>query len=186
MGVETAILVAGTAISVYGQIGAAEEQANSAKQQGAIKDIEARETLERAKMNEVEILRESENFQTRQFSGFAAGNVDITTGTPLMVMESTSAFFRREIETVNREANFRAQQTKYEADSYRSSAESTKRAAMIGAIGGSLITAGSAYANSGSKNPKTEKSVFDGGTPNTIGDLPPGMPIKRQKYSNYA
>lgn len=144
------LMVTGTALSVWGQLEETNAQAKAAQDQATLRDIEARETLERAKINEQSILKERDVTFSAQTAGFAAGNVDVTTGTPLMVMEATGAFYREEVANMKREANFRAGQLQSEAGSYRESADSTRKVGAI-KIAGSLLTSGAAYADAKNK-----------------------------------
>ncbi len=142
MGVETAVLLAGTAVSVYGQLKQADERASAEEKAARLKSIEAKEIMDRAAINEAAILGESQGMQDKQLSGFAAGNVDVTTGSPLLVMQSTANFYNREIINANRDAKYRANNSILEGASLEDSARSTRTASYYAAVG-SIITGAS-------------------------------------------
>lgn len=147
-----AIAIAGTAISVYGQYMQSQEEAKAARLYADMREAEAKEIQERSRENEKAIRSESRQFEAYQVSSFASGGVDVGSGSPLLAMESASASFRREIESMYREANFRSQQLRAEAGNLREQASSIKRAGLIGAGGRTLLTAGQLYSNSGGSN----------------------------------
>lgn len=137
------LLVAGTAMSVWGQIEEADANASQARDQATLRSIEAKETLERARLNEESLLAERDVTLSMQASGFAAGNVDITQGgTPLAVAEATASFYKKEISNMYREANFRGNQLEREASSLRGSADSIKKAGYMRAVGSIVTSSG--------------------------------------------
>lgn len=140
-----ALMFAGTAISVFGQAKEAGAVADKERDAANLKRIEAKEILDRAQINEQALMSEEEQLIANQVGGYAAGNVDVTQGSPLITMQNTHAFYKREIANMNREAKFRATQDLRTASSYDEAASATS-AALPWKVAGTVITgAATAY-----------------------------------------
>lgn len=145
MEVAAGLMLAGTVVNVFGQVKEANDRADAEQQAAELKRIESKEILDRAKINTQELLMESDTFQANQIGGYAAGNVDVTTGSPLIAMEQTHSFYQKQITNLNREAKFRAQQDMRAASSLDDLSGQTRQAGTVRAIGSVLTGASSAY-----------------------------------------
>lgn len=145
MEVAAGLLLAGTAVNVFGQVKEANDRADAEKQAAELKRIEAKEILDRAQVNSQELLKESDVFQSNQVGGYAAGNVDVTTGSPLIAMEQTHSFYQKQIANLNREAKFRSDQAIRSGASLDELASQTQQAGTVRAIGTVLTAGASAY-----------------------------------------
>ncbi len=103
-----AVAVAGTAIQVYGQIQSANAQANAATQDADAKRMMAQEVEDRQTLNRETLRRQGVTEMGNQSSQYAAGNVDVGSGSPLMTMENTLAETNRKINNNQIEADFRS------------------------------------------------------------------------------
>src|ERR1019366_6897343 len=103
-----AVAVAGTAIQVYGQIQSANAQANAATQDADAKRMMSQEVQDRQNLNRETMRRQGEATMGNQASQYAAGNVDVGSGSPLMTMENTLAETNRKINNNQIEADFRS------------------------------------------------------------------------------
>lgn len=155
------ILAAGTAISVYGQMQQAKAQSDAANKDASAKQAMAQEVLDRQQFNKETLTRQGDIMVGNQASQYAAGNVDVGSGSPLAAMENTLAATRRKIHIDDQEANFRAQQYLIGATSEQEFASQSQQAGNIRAGGTILTAASSAYLNY-SSGPKTPSA---GGIP---------------------
>lgn len=145
MEVAVGMLAAGTIVNVFGQVKEANDRADAEKQAADLKRIESKEILDRAQINTQELLIESDVFQANQIGGYAAGNVDVTTGSPLIAMEQTHSFYQKQITNLNKEAKFRSEQALRSASSLDDLSGQTRQAGTVRAIGSVLTSGASAY-----------------------------------------
>lgn len=106
MGVETAIIVGGTAMTMYNQYSQNKAQAKAAKANADIKERMALEQFERAEFNIGQLEKDALRFKAKQevtaaTSGASGGNL-------LMALEDTNARLVEAVEIEKREAEWRA------------------------------------------------------------------------------
>lgn len=98
---------------LLGQVISGEREAQAAREEGRRRqqaaEMQARETIERAKFNVETVRREGEALTGEQVSSFARAGVDISSGSPLLVLAEAKANAEREIFNIQREAEFEAQ-----------------------------------------------------------------------------
>lgn len=167
MGAEVAVgaLIVGTALNVYGQQKAAEAQAGAARADAANKAALAQEVMDRANVNAETMMREGRNMAGNQASQYAAGNVDVGSGTPLLAMENTLAETRRKINNMETEARFRAQQYLISGAAEKDLADQTMQAGYFRMAGSLISTGGAAYkyaSGLGEGDDSSEESLLTG------------------------
>lgn len=140
-----AVMLAGTAISVYGQVKAANDKADAEQRAAELKRIESKEILDRAKINESVLGTEEIGAISNQIGGYAAGNVDVTTGSPLIAMEATHSYYQRELLNMQREAKFRSDQSLAGAASADTLSGEERSAGILNAAGSVITGASTAY-----------------------------------------
>jgi len=139
-----ALMVAGTALQVWGQQNAARARAAEAERQGELDELQAQETLERAKFNEAALLRQEAMLQGEQLTGYAKAGIDVGSGSPILVMAQSIMQSRREIYLQQREAQFRAMMIREGAASNLRLAGEERQAANISSMG-TILLAGYNY-----------------------------------------
>lgn len=127
-------MIAGSAVSAYGQYQSAKAQAKTAKNQADAKELEASKLLERAAINAQATERTGKEVEAQQISSFIASGVEID-GTPLSVLEDTADKISRQIALDMEAAEFDAEQMRRGAQFTRESAKQMEKNALIGAIG---------------------------------------------------
>ncbi len=148
-----AVMLAGTAINVYGQMKAANDRADAEAKSAELKRIESKEILDRASVNASIINQDELQTVSNQMGGYAVGNIDIGHGSPLITLEATHAHYQTQLANMKREAQFRANQDIQSANSSDYLAGQERQSATIGAIG-SVITSGAAAYNIATPNSK--------------------------------
>lgn len=110
MGVAGAI----AGVGLVGQFVAGQQEADAlraeARQRQILDNLQADEILERAKINVESVRRESDVLTGDQVSAFAKAGVDVSSGSPLLVLAQAQAEAQREIVNIEREARFDAAQ----------------------------------------------------------------------------
>lgn len=157
------LLAAGTAVQIYGQQQAAEQQAEMARKDAALKEDQAREVLDRVKINQ-EILQESgDKLQAQQIHAMSHG-ITVGTGSPLLIAEQTAYSTMREINNARIEAEFRASQLRAGAAASADYSGQVKKSADLESFGTLLTAAYTGYANRsaffGKSSPKSTKSGY--------------------------
>jgi hypothetical protein len=153
-----ALLVAGTAIQIYGQQQAAEAQANQARQDAAAKQAQAAEIMRRLPGNLRAIEEQGAQLVGAQEMAMSQG-VTIGEGSPLIILEQTMHNVRREMNNAETESVFRASQLQLGAAASSEYSGQVKRAADIGSFGTILTNGFSAYANRSTLFPKGKPDV---------------------------
>lgn len=148
-----AIVIAGTALSVYAQQQEAQNQADLAKRQADLKRQEANELLARAEINAKSLEQQGVELQASQQASFAGGNVGVG-ASPLMFVEAQNAKVKDEIALLHREANFRANQAEQSASLLTDEASMYQKTGLIKSFGSGLA-GGSSLVSMGAKNSKT-------------------------------
>lgn len=154
-----ALIIAGTAISMYGQYKQAESEAQMAQAQANLQKAEAKEVLERAKINTRALEQQGIDLQNRQISATYRGGASLE-GSPLMAMEETNARVKEEIVIMQREAYFRAGQLERGAQILSDSAQEIKsqeflRVVGTGVGGASMLANSSASKQSSRVQPRS-------------------------------
>jgi hypothetical protein len=146
MGVEVAAgaAVIGTGLQAYGQYQAAQAQARAAKQNAKLKASQAKEMIERMRIEELNIAAQGEEFKAAQTATFAKSGVELGTGATLIAMEDTNFKIGKQIETMKRDTMFRANQLIKGAGFEMAQARDSATAGAITA-GGTLLQGGANY-----------------------------------------
>lgn len=135
------LFAAGTALEFFGTLGQSEAQAQAAERDAAIGRMQAKETLERARLNRGALLREEARLIGSQVSQFAKAGIDVGSGASLDVMVDSIIENRRQIYVMQREAEFRAEVLMAGAASSEDLAGETRRAGQLQAFG-NILTRG--------------------------------------------
>src|SRR5690606_32559295 len=130
-----------TGFQVAGQIGAANAEAEALRREAENREIQAKETLRRARINAEAARREGERLMGAQTAGYAASGVDIGTGSPLLTMQNTAFIISEDVNRINDEARREAEMIRRGAASLWSQAGDVRRAGALGAVGTSLTAA---------------------------------------------
>jgi hypothetical protein len=153
----------GMGVSMYAQYQDGQDKAQAAARDAANKQLMAQETLDRAAANRQSLERGMAETAGNQSSQFAAGNVAVSSGSPLMVMENTYASARRKIYMDQENANWEAQQDLISGANETTLAGEQAQAGEIGAAG-SLLTGAGNMASKWSSNTNTSTNPMDGAT----------------------
>lgn len=145
-----AIVIAGTALSVYAQQQEAQNQADLAKRQAELKRQEAKELLARAEINAKALEQQGVELQASQEASFAGGNVGMG-ASPLMFVEAQNAKVKEEIALLHREANFRATQSEQSASLLTDEASTYQKNGFLRSLGSGL-SGGASLVSMGAKN----------------------------------
>lgn len=136
--------VGGGILSGAGIIAEGQAEARAAFRDAELKEIQADEVINRAKIN-IRLARlQGQRVAGEQAAAFAKGGVDVSGGSPLLAMEQTSMEISREVQSIAREAEFEARQLKRGAQISRESISDIKAASKLAAVGTVLGAAGKA------------------------------------------
>lgn len=146
MGVEVAAAAAlvGTGVTAYGQYQSSKAQAKAAEQQAKIKRQQAAEMLDRMALEEKNIEQQGEEFKAQQKASYAKGGVEVGTGAALIAMEDTQYKITKQVQTMQRDTIFRANQLLQGASFDVAYAQDVKSAGAITAAG-TLLQGGAKY-----------------------------------------
>jgi hypothetical protein len=156
------IAAVGMGVSMYAQYQEGQDKAQAAARDAANKQLMANETLDRAAANRQSLEIQATEQVGNQSSQFAAGNVAVSSGSPLMVMENTYASARRKIYMDQENANWEAQQDIISGANETTLAGEEQSAGEIGAAG-SLLTGAGNMASKYSQNTKNTAPTGGGG-----------------------
>jgi len=131
------VAAGGTIFSAIGQQQAAEEQAQAAEADQLVKNIQATEISERARINDAEARRQAAEFKGVQLTAFARAGVGGKS--KLLLISQAQTRLKRERILAFRDASFRASQLRRGADISGQLASGTRAAGQI-AAGGTLLT----------------------------------------------
>lgn len=149
------VAAVGMGVSMYAQYQEGQDKAQAATRDAANKQLMAQETLDRAAINRQSLERQAKEQTGNQSSQYAAGNVAVNSGSPLMVMENTYASARRKIYMDQENANWEAQQDLISGANETTLANEQSEAGDIGAAGSLLTGAASIASKMSSQNPNT-------------------------------
>lgn len=138
-----AVAAAGTAIQVYGQMQAANARSAAANDEANAKRLMAQEVQDRMNLNRETLRKQGDTMIGNQRSQYAAGNVDVGSGSPLLTMENTFAETKRKINDQQIEADFRSRMDIIGAASDERLASQYQQSGQIGMVG-TLLTRGAA------------------------------------------
>lgn len=155
-----AVAGVGALFSAYGQISQAQAQASAARADAANKQAKATETLSRASFNKTSLQIEMDEKAGNVSSQYAAGNVDVGSGSPLSVHENTLAAGRRKMFMMQNEANWEAQEDMISANAENTLAGQKEQAGYLGAAG-SLLGGAANIAMNSSSSKDAPDSIFD-------------------------
>ena len=161
-----AVAAAGTAIQVYGQMQAANAQANAATQDADAKRLMAKEVQDRQDITRETFRRQGVAMMGNQSSQYAAGNVDVGSGSPLMTMENTLAEVNRKINNNQIEADFRSRMYLIGAGNEDALAAGDRSSAWWKAAG--TILTGAAQASKGMSQPGVGSNPMQGAMISTV------------------
>lgn len=161
-----ALAAAGTAVQVYGQIQSANAQANAATQDADAKRLMAQEVQDRQNLNRETMRRQGEATMGNQSSQYAAGNVDVGSGSPLMTMENTLAETNRKINNNQIEADFRSRMYLISAGNEDDVANADRTSGWWKAAG-TILTAGSSMAKGFGSGPSPSSLGVDPSSSNS-------------------
>lgn len=164
------IAAVGVGVSIYGQINQAQQQAAAAQREAANREAMAQETYARAALNKQSLGYQMNEQVGNQKSSYAAGNVDIGSGSPLVTMENTLAMGRRKMFMDQEQANFEAQQDLIGAGNDRTLADQTMQAGYINSAGTLLTGAGSFAKNYSGNAGNNANGVNQGNMDQTTAD----------------
>lgn len=137
-----AVLVAGAAISAYGAIQKAEDEASAQERQAYVKRLQAGEALKASEREAELTMSRARDVRASQASSFGRSGVDFK-GTPLMFMAKTMTKAEDEAHAIREAGKYRAFTSNYEAAGSNIIAGQTRTAGYITALGGALGAAGS-------------------------------------------
>ncbi len=124
-----------TGLQVWGGIQASNAEAAAIREEARNRDIMARETLRRGRINAELARREGERFMGSQQASYVAGGVDMSTGSPLLKMQETAFLIAEDVSRIQSDAAVEARMLRSGAASLRGQAGDVRRAGRIGALG---------------------------------------------------
>lgn len=133
------ITAAGIGLQAVGSILDANSKANQADQQALLDNLQADEIQRRAKIEDQNLRAQGKKVINAQKGTYAASGVDVSSGSPLVVMEQTQSQIDRMSLEQQREAKFQADQLRQGAQNLRSQANTTRIGGWLG-VGGSLLS----------------------------------------------
>lgn len=148
----SALMIAGGAVSGFGQISSGIAANNAAKfnaqvqeQNAVLAERRARDAVERGKLEEEKAKREATQTRKAQEASFSASNLDLGFGSPLDVIVATATAGELNAATIRASAEREAEDFETQATNSRNSAEITrmegrnaKRGGFIGGFGSVL------------------------------------------------
>jgi hypothetical protein len=145
MGVETAavVMVGGTALQLYGQYEAAQQQAEAAKRSAEAKRQMAADLLKRASYNIEETRKEGDIFASEQLGAYTKAGVAFE-GSVLLALEETAYKVSQSMINQQREADDKAKALYMGAEIDVQLAGDIRRAAWINMAGTAMSTVGKA------------------------------------------
>jgi hypothetical protein len=152
----------GGVFSGLGAIAEGQGEARVAFRDAELKERQAEEILSRAQSNAAIARLSGQQLRGEQGAAFAKGGVDVGTGSPLLMMEQTNIEIEREVQSINREAQFEAEQLRRGAIVDKQQAQDIKvatRLKVVGTLFGSVSDASKFKRRAGSTDPSL-------GTPN--------------------
>lgn len=148
-----AVALGAAGFSAGAEMDAADAGVKAAKQNRALANQQANETLQRASENTKAIMREAESFRGQQVSSTVKGGVDVGSTSSLVALESSNANFKRQAFLEERDASLTAQRINAQAQINVDAAKAGRQATQIGAVTSVVGAGASVYANS-TKSPK--------------------------------
>jgi len=139
----TLMAISGMAMQAYGTYQAAQSQSSLLQQQAHLNDLKSNEILQRAQVNS-DITREKSQEAMSDVQARSQG-AGIGSQAILVGMEETARLAAREINNINRDANFEAFMLQKETDSMRKQAKEIETAGTISALGGLALDLGETY-----------------------------------------
>ena len=125
-------MLAATALKAYGQYQEANSQASMLHERANLSEERGRETLFRMRVNNMNLARESREFQGRQRATAAASGTDVGSGSNLLALENTASIVAEQMAINKREAEFERWMLEKETTSTRQQATDIKEASKLG------------------------------------------------------
>jgi hypothetical protein len=138
MSAATAVGAAGMGMQAFGQVQSANERAQAEREDAAMRDLQARQTIKSAQRTARLLRIRGEKVKGQQIAAAASAGVELE-GTPLAIVEDTAFNIAEEEAAILEGARFRAGQISAGAEARRKRAESIKRALPI-QLGGTLLS----------------------------------------------
>jgi hypothetical protein len=152
------VALVGLGLQAYGSIKGANDQADAAEKDAALKELQAQE-IEKAGGREEGVARLHGN----QIVGAQANAIGQSgfemSGSPLLAMENTYSQVNQDVQAIEEETRFRASMIRAGASSEQSMASDRRTAGWIGGLGGAAVGAGTILTRNMDAN-AGEKSVF--------------------------
>lgn len=133
--------VAGVGVKAVSTIMASKAAGRRARKEAELRELEADATLERAEINKQVTRRQFKRIKEQTITSFAAGNVDLGSGSPLQVLTEQRFDRNNAIRNINITAQTSAENIRAGAKSFRDAASGAETAGIIGGIG-TVLTGG--------------------------------------------
>ncbi len=146
LAVPIAFAAAGSLVRAAGSLQEGKANAFALQEEARSKRIQAKEVERRAAINAMDIVKKGNEFQAVQTSQYAFAGVDVSQGSPLLLLEDTVSKINDQVRFSNEEAAFSALQLKRSAAADEVSAGMSKKAGKLGAFS-SILSGGGAIAN---------------------------------------
>jgi hypothetical protein len=138
------IALVGLGATIFGQVKAAEARSDAADLNSGLKEEQAKELLERSKINIARIERSGREVSGKQEAVVSSSGFELT-GSTILLLEDTYRRISEKVADAGREARFKADQLRKGADIETELASDAFDAALIGA-GGQLLIGGANFA----------------------------------------
>lgn len=135
MAIPIAIMALGAGMQAYGQYQSSQNAAWAARQNAKLKRAQAKELLEKMKIQEERINTQGEDFKAKQINDFAAGGVQLGTGATLVALEDTNMKINQQVDDMKRDSIFKANQIMMGAKYEDMQANDTATAGKVAAFG---------------------------------------------------
>jgi len=131
-------MFAGSVLSAYAQKKAGEAELAAAEGNARVRQIQAQELLERAKINSEQLRLKGKVFSEVQLSNFVRAGVELDSTSTITALTDTAKKVQQEIEFSEREAEFQANQLMLQGSIDLDLGRKKKKASDYAAIGSIL------------------------------------------------
>lgn len=135
--------LAGTAVSAMGQMQAAKAQARAAEYQAKWDQAQAVDAIERGQVEEQKVRNRNAQVLGRQRAVMAAGNLDLTSGSPLDILGDTAQIGELDALTTRNNAQREAESFRVDSELRKGEAKNYRTAGKFAAVGTALSGVGS-------------------------------------------
>ncbi len=144
-GVGTALSIGGTLLNVVSSLRAGAVEREQANVESAFAEAQASQEEARAADEEKRRRQAAAKLTSTQRARFAAQGIDISTGTPLLVVAETLLASQEDVEAIRETGRAKAKTFRVQAHTFRDFGKQSQRATRIGA--GSSLLSGLAQAS---------------------------------------